>query len=168
MSVSFSGQLAFELHVPNEQLYFIWQLLKSAGEGFNLSQLGLYSTESMRLEKGYLHWKAEIIDEFNPIEAGLDRFVQFNKSDFVGKQALLKTLAKGCVKKIVTLQVACEFALDQGGDPVFHNNKQVGVVSSAGYGHRVNKNLAFAYVDAELAQINQSFTVRIIGINCAA
>jgi len=168
MSVSFSGELAYELHVPNEQLYLVWQLLQSAGEAFNLSRFGLYATESMRLEKGYLHWKADIIDEFNPIEAGLDRFVQLNKPDFVGKQALLKAVAKGCAKKLVTLQVVCEAAPAHGGDPVFYNGKQVGVVTSGGYGHRINKNLAYAYVDAELAQVKQLFTVRIIGIDCEA
>jgi len=163
MSVSFSGELAYELHVPNEQLYLVWQLLKSAGEAFNLSRFGLYASESMRLEKGYLHWKADIIDEFNPMEAGLDRFVQLNKSDFVGKQALIKALTKGCSKKLVTLEVACETAPAHGGDPVFYQGKQVGVVTSGGYGHRVDKNLAYAYVEAEFAQAGQLFTVRIIG-----
>ncbi|HCH23357.1 MAG TPA: hypothetical protein DE179_03575, partial [Oceanospirillaceae bacterium] len=64
------------LHIPNEQLYLTWQLLQEAGKEFGLSKFGLYATESMRLEKGYLHWKADIIDEFNPLEAGLDRFVK--------------------------------------------------------------------------------------------
>ena len=140
MSVSFSGELAYELHVPNEQLVLVWQLLQSAGETFNLSRFGLYAAESMRLEKGYLHWKADIIDEFNPMEAGLDRFVQLNKPDFVGKPALIKALSKGGSKKLVTLDVACETAPAHAGDPVFYQGKQVGTVTSGGYGHRVEKN----------------------------
>ena len=139
MSVSFSGELAYELHVPNEQLVLVWQLLQSAGETFNLSRFGLYAAESMRLEKGYLHWKADIIDEFNPMEAGLDRFVQLNKPDFVGKPALIKALSKGGSKKLVTLDVACETAPAHAGDPVFYQGKQVGTVTSGGYGHRVEK-----------------------------
>ena len=168
MSVSFSGELAYELHVPNEQLVLVWQLLQSAGETFNLSRFGLYAAESMRLEKGYLHWKADIIDEFNPMEAGLDRFVQLNKPDFVGKPALIKALSKGGSKKLVTLDVACETAPAHAGDPVFYQGKQVGTVTSGGYGHRVEKNLAYAYVDAELAKASQLLTVRIIGIDQAA
>tara|TARA_B110000971_G_scaffold221738_1_gene270274 strand:- start:1713 stop:4166 length:2454 start_codon:yes stop_codon:yes gene_type:complete len=168
MSVSFSGELAYELHVPNEQLVLVWQLLQSAGGTFNLSRFGLYAAESMRLEKGYLHWKADIIDEFNPMEAGLDRFVQLNKPDFVGKPALIKALSKGGSKKLVTLDVACETAPAHAGDPVFYQGKQVGTVTSGGYGHRVEKNLAYAYVDAELAKASQLLTVRIIGIDQAA
>jgi len=69
MNVSFSGELSYELHIPNEQLYLVWQLLNEAGQKFNLGYFGLYATESMRLEKGYLHWKADLIYEQNPFEA---------------------------------------------------------------------------------------------------
>ncbi len=168
MSVSFSGELAYELHIPNAQLYLVWQLLQSAGQTFHLSKFGLYATVSMRLEKGYLHWKAEIIDEFNPIEAGLDRFVKLDKPDFIGKQALLADLESGPRQRLVTLEVSCDFAAAHGGDPVIHHGQQVGVVTSGGYGHRVAKNLAYAYVDAAVAIIGGHFKVSIIGQTCDA
>ncbi len=167
MSVSFSGELAYELHVPNEQLYLLWQVLQAAGKAFGLSKFGLYATESMRLEKGYLHWKADIIDEFTPLEAGLDRFVKFDK-DFVGKQALLAAQQAGPSKLLVSLEVQCAEASAHGGDPVFHNGQQVGVVSSAGFGHRTDKNLAYAYVDPRVAHEGQALTVQIVGEDCAA
>ena len=167
LRVSFSGELAYELHIPNEQLYLTWQLLQEAGKEFGLSKFGLYATESMRLEKGYLHWKADIIDEFNPLEAGLDRFVKMEK-DFVGKQALEAAMAKGPSKLLVSLEVDCAEASAHGGDPVFHNGKQVGVVTSGGFGHRINKNLAYAYVDPELASEGQALTCQVIGEDCAA
>ena len=168
MSVSFSGELAYELHIPNQQLYLVWQLLQDAGTAFNLSRFGLYATESMRLEKGYLHWKAEVIDEFNPMEAGLERFVQFNKADFVGKHALLEAIEVGCKKQLVSLQIDNKLAPAHGGDPVFYQGQQVGVVTSGGYGHRVKQNLAYAYIDAALAQLGQALSVGIIGQQCGA
>ena len=167
LSVSFSGELAYELHIPNEQLYLTWQLLQEAGKEFGLSKFGLYATESMRLEKGYLHWKADIIDEFNPLEAGLGRFVKTEK-DFVGKQALQAAMAKGPGKLLVSLEVDCAEASAHGGDPVFHRGKQVGVVTSGGFGHRINKNLAYAYVDPELASVGQALTCQVIGEDCVA
>ncbi|NVK31368.1 MAG: FAD-dependent oxidoreductase [Gammaproteobacteria bacterium] len=162
MSVSFSGELAYELHVPNEQLYLLWCTLLDAGKDFGLSHFGLYATESMRLEKGYLHWKAEIIDEFTPLEAGLERFVRFDK-DFVGKPALRKAQQMGLSKRRVTLVVACDHAPALGGDPVFEGSVQVGVVTSGGYGHRINKNLAYAYVSPDLAKEGQRLAVEIMG-----
>ncbi len=75
MAVSFSGELAYELHVPNEQLYLVWKILNDSGKVFDLGNFGLYAAESMRLEKGYLQWKTDLVYERNPFETGLDRFV---------------------------------------------------------------------------------------------
>ena len=83
MSVSFSGELAYELHVPNAQLLLVHDILMDAGQEHKIGYFGLRAVESMRLEKGYLHWKSEIITEYNPFETGLDRFVKLDK-DFIG------------------------------------------------------------------------------------
>ena len=88
MRVSFSGELAYELHIHNQQLYLVWTILNEAGKAFGLGYFGLYETESMRLEKGYRHWKADLSNEYNPIESRLDRFVALDKADFIGKTAL--------------------------------------------------------------------------------
>jgi dimethylglycine dehydrogenase len=163
MNVSFSGELAYELHVPNEQLYLVWKLLNEAGKEFSLGYFGLYATESMRLEKGYLHWKADLIVEHNPFEARLDRFVKLDKPDFVGKQALLEQVERGPRKLLVSMTVDCEIAPAHGGDPVFANGKQVGSVTSAGYGHRVGANIAYAYVEPDCAEIGTRLSLGILG-----
>ena len=110
MSVSFSGELAYELHVPNEALYLVWQILKQAGTTFDLGYFGLYATESMRLEKGYRHWKADLIYEHNPFESRLDRFVNMEKNDFIGKQALQAQLERGFRKLFVSMTIDCDIA----------------------------------------------------------
>ena len=163
MSVSFSGELAFELHVPNEQLYLLWKLLSDAGKNFSLSRFGLYATESMRMEKGYRHWKADLIYERNPFESKLDRFVDLHKTDFIGKSALQVEIARGPEKLFVTLLVECEVAAAHSGDSVYHGTDLVGTVSSGGYGHRVNKNIAFAFVNPEFAETGIKLSIDILG-----
>jgi len=163
MNVSFSGELAYELHVPNEQLYLVWKLLNEAGMDFSLGYFGLYATESMRLEKGYLHWKADLIVEHNPFEARLDRFVKLDKPDFIGKQALLEQVERGPRKLLVSMTVDCDIAAAHGGDPVFVDDQQVGSVTSAGYGHRVGRNIAFAYVEPACAEIGTRLSLGILG-----
>ena len=163
MSVSFSGELAWELHVPNEQLYLVWQILNEAGRQFDLGYFGLYATESMRLEKGYLHWKADIIYEHNPFEAGLERFVRLDKDDFIGKQALLEQVERGPRKRLVSMTIDCDIAPAHGGDPVFCGERQVGSVTSAGFGHRVGRNIAYAYVEPDCAASGTVLSVGIIG-----
>jgi len=163
MSVSFCGELAYELHVPNEQLYLTWKILNEAGQNFDLGYFGLYATESMRLEKGYLQWKADLIYEHNPFEAGLDRFVKLDKSDFVGKQALLEQVERGPRKQLVSMVLTCDIAAAHSGDPVLLGEHQVGSVTSGGYGHRVEKNIAYAYVDPGQATIGTALSIGILG-----
>jgi dimethylglycine dehydrogenase len=137
--------------------------LTRAGEAFGLGRFGLYATESMRLEKGYLHWKADLIYEHNPFEARLDRFVKLDKPDFVGKSVLLDQVERGPRKLLVSLTVDCDIAPAHAGDGVFAGGRQVGSVTSAGYGHRVAKNIAYAYVDPEFAAIGGDLEIGILG-----
>ncbi|TNF90807.1 MAG: FAD-dependent oxidoreductase [Gammaproteobacteria bacterium] len=168
MNVSFSGEHAYELHVPNEQLYLVWQILNQAGAGFEPGYFGLYATESMRLEKGYLHWKADIIYEYNPFEARLDRFVKLDKPDFIGKSALLEQIERGPRRLLVSMTIDCAIAPAHGGDPVYADGRQVGSVTSAGYGHRVGENIAYAYIEPSQAEIGNRVEVGILGDRYAA
>ncbi len=163
MSVSFSGELAYELHVPNEQLYLVWKTITEASGEFDLGYFGLYATESMRLEKGYLHWKADLTYEYNPLEARLDRFVNLDKDAFIGKAALLEQIDRGPRKLLVSLTVDCDIATAHSGDPVFSGEQQVGSVTSAGYGHRVQRNIAYAYVDPPCTSVGTPLKIGILG-----
>ena len=163
MTISFSGELAYELHVPNEQLYLVSKLINEAGEAFNLSQFGLYATESMRMEKGYLHWKADIIYERNPMETGLDFFVKMDKPDFIGKKPLQAQLEKGNQKKLVTLVIDCDLAPAHSGDSIYSDDKLSGTITSGAYGHRVNKNIAYAFVEPQLSEVGTEIKVEILG-----
>jgi len=168
MSVSFSGELAYELHIPNEHLYLVWKLINDAGAQFDLSKFGLYATESMRMEKGYRHWKADLIYERNPIESGLDRFVDLNKADFIGKQALLEEIERGPKKQFAVLIVDCDVAACHAGDSLYDNNKLIGTITSGGYGHRVKKNIAYALVQPEFASVGTQLSIGILGTQYSA
>ncbi len=168
MRVSFSGELAFELHVPNERLLLVYRLLKEAGRGFDLVQFGLYATESMRLEKGYLHWKADLIHEHNPVEAGLGRFARMDKGPFIGREALEEEVRRGDRRRLVVMTVDCDHAPAHGGDPVYRDGRLVGSVTSAGYGHRVKRNIAYAYVEPGAAAPETDLDVGILGKRCPA
>lgn len=162
MSVSFSGELAFELHISNEMLLGVYDLIVTAGEEFGLGHFGLFATESMRLEKSYRHWKSDLITEFNPFESGLSRFVKLEK-DFVGKPALLKQRAAGLRRDFVTLEVHNKHASAHPGDSLVLDGKVVGTISSSAWGYRVNKNLAMAFIDPALATTGTRLGVQYLG-----
>ena len=148
MSVSFSGELAYELHIPNASLLLVHDLIMNAGKDEGIGYFGMRAVESMRLEKGYMHWKADLITEFNPFETGLDRFVKMDK-DFIGKEALVEMQANGLRRKLICLELDSKTAPAHGGDSVMQNGKVVGTITSTGWGHRVAKNLAYAFVEPE-------------------
>ena len=168
MSVSFSGELAYEIHVPNNQLYAAYLALRQAGEQHGMRLFGARAVDSMRLEKGFLHWKADILTEFDPFETGLDRFVKMDKADFVGKTALAERMASGPSRKLVTLDIECRHAPAHSGASVMHDGSVVGTVTSGAYGHRVAKNLAYAFVQPYLAMPDTRMEVEVLGDRVAA
>ncbi len=162
IAVSFSGEQAVELHIPNTQLYAAYQSLVGAGEAFGMTHFGMYAIDSMRMEKGYGHWKADFITEFNPNEAGLERFVDLTR-DFSGKAALEAQIAAGNRRQRVVLEIDSTDAPAQAGEGVFVGTEPVGVITSAAWGHRVGKNLAMAYVDPAHAEEQAELTVWLLG-----
>lgn len=163
MSVSFSGELAYEIHVPNNQLYTAYLALREAGREYGLTLFGSRALESMRLEKGYRHWKADLVTEYNPYESGLERFVKMNKTDFVGKMALAKMIETGPRRSFVSLAVEYDKAPAHSGASVVMEGNVIGTVTSGDWGHRVGQNIAMAFVDPEYGAKGTEVSVEILG-----
>ncbi len=163
VAVSFSGELAYEIHVPNAQLHAAWLALRHAGAAHGLSLFGSRAVESMRIEKGFLHWKADILTEFDPFETGLERFVRLNKGDFIGRDALTARRAEGPKRQLVTLAVACDDRAVHAGSSVMRGDVVVGTVTSGDWGHRTGLNLALAFVTPDLAGPGTSLTIDMLG-----
>ena len=163
MAVSFSGERAYEIHVPNASLYAAYTALREAGAAHDLKLFGALAVESMRLEKGYLHWKADILTEFDPFETGLHRFVKMQKPEFVGQSALAKRSAEGPGKKLVTLTLDTKDAPAYGGASVMRDGAVVGTVTSGGWGHRTGLNIAYAFMHPDCADVGQRFHVDALG-----
>ncbi|MEX0286422.1 MAG: FAD-dependent oxidoreductase [Paracoccaceae bacterium] len=163
MGVSFSGELAYEIHVPNAHLHAAFAALREAGKAHDLRLFGSRAVESMRLEKGFLHWKSEIITEFDPYETNLKRFVKPEKAEFIGKDALAKRADAGPTRCLVTMVLDDQEAPAQGGASVIQEGRVVGTVTAGDWGHRVGQNLAMAFVEPAFAAEGTELTVEVIG-----
>ncbi|EEE43113.1 GcvT family protein [Roseibium alexandrii] len=168
MRVSFSGELAYEIHVPNASLYAAYLALRDAGKAHDLRLFGARAVESMRMEKGFLHWKADLISEFDPFETGLDRFVKLDKPDFVGKDALIQRQNDGPRKKLVTLKIDATHAPAYGGASLMQDGTVVGTVTSGDWGHRSRLNLAYAFVDTALSGEGSVLDLDLLGDRVSA
>ena len=167
MAVSFSGEQAFELHVRNEQLLAAYETIVRAGESMGLVHFGMHAIESMRLEKGYGHWKADFITEYSPIEAGLKRFVDLNKS-FPGRSGLIGQMQRGNRRERVLIALDSTEAPAQPGETVFAEGQPVGTITSAAWGYRTGKNLAMAYIEPGYADLGSRLEVWLLGSNVSA
>jgi len=127
-----------------------------------LTGFGMYALESMRIEMSYGHWKADFIDEYNPIEAGLERFVDLEKS-FTGKAGLLQQIESGLRRRRVLLEVDCATAPCQPGESIYFGDEIVGNITSAAWGFRLRKNLIMAYLKPEFATSGKRLEVALIG-----
>ncbi|MEO1537474.1 MAG: FAD-dependent oxidoreductase [Pseudomonadota bacterium] len=163
LGVSFSGELAYEVHVPNASLYAAYLALRQAGAAYGLKLFGARAVETMRMEMGFLHWKADILTEFDPFETGLERFVKMDKGDFVGRNALVARQSRVPVRKLVSLAVDGTTGPAHPGASVMLDDAVVGTVSSGNWGHRVGLNLAYAFVKLEAASEGAEMEIDICG-----
>lgn len=155
MAVSFSGERAWELHLPMADVLPVFDALMAAGAPHGLKPFGLLATESMRIEKGYRHWKGDLITEFDMAESGLTRFLR--NGDYIGAGATRDR------RRFVSLVVDAAHACPHPGDSVRADGVVVGTVTSAAFGHRTGETLAMAFVDPEHAALGARLGVDVIG-----
>ena len=148
--VGYVGELGWELHIPVEYAAHVYDLLIEAGRPFGIADAGYRAIESLRLEKGYVYWGAEVGPEIDPYSAGLGFAVALDKGPFVGRDALKRLAAAGPERRLCTFAVE-GWAPLHGGEPILHQGRVVGTTSSAGYGHTLGRTIALGYVPAELA-----------------
>jgi dimethylglycine dehydrogenase len=161
LRVSYVGELGWELHPPIDSMPALYDALWDAGQDFGIADYGLYAVNSMRIEKGYKAWSTELTNELNMLEADMSRFIDFRKPEFVGKAATLDRPPRPF--KIVQAEVEATDTDARGGEPALAGERCIGVVTSGAYGHRVDKSLAFASVDAQFAAAGSTFDVLIQG-----
>jgi len=164
LRINYMGELGWELHHPMSQMEKLYDAICEVGKKEKIQNFGTYAVNSLRMEKAYRGWGAELTGEISLVEAGMDRFFNLNKKDnFIGSKALRDKLQSGVDIKIIYLEIDVNDADARGNEPIYYDNKIVGVVTSGAYGFRVNKSLAFAYVQSELAKDDNVFLVEIQG-----
>src|SRR5205823_2855202 len=136
---------------------------------FALAYFGLYAMESLRLEKCYRSWKADLTSEHTPFMASLERFVRLDKeADFIGREALRRQAAAGPKERFVPLLVDAKDADAAPVAIVYRDTEEVGLITSGGYGYRLNRSIALAYVRTDLSAPGTQLEVEILGERCRA
>ena len=125
---------------------------------------GYKAIDSMRLEKGYRYWSADITPDYTPYEARLGFAVALNKTvDFFGKQSLQKQKAEGVRQKLCCITLDDPNTIVFGSEPIRHEGSVVGWVTSGGFGYSINKSIAYTYLPVDLAKPGTRVSVECFG-----
>ena len=166
LRVSYVGELGWELHPLMDAMAPLYDAVWQAGQAFGIANYGLYAVNSMRIEKGYKAWGNELTNELTMAEADMGRFINLKKDDFVGKAATLSAPERPL--RIVYCEMDAADADARGAEPVLMGECCIGLTTSGGYGHRVNKSLLFACVDPAFAAPGSRFDIYVQGQRRAA
>ena len=166
--ISFTGELGYEIWVSPEYQRALYRLLTAAGRDFGLKIFGGRALNTLRIEKSFGTWAREYRPIYGPYEAGLGRFVDLKKGEFVGRAAALREKEEGGKLRLVTFSVADGDADAAADEPIWHGGRVVGWVTSGAYGHSVGRSLALGYIPRELAGEADGFSIEILGERRAA
>ena len=150
--ISLTGELGYEITVPASEQRALLAALRRVGEPLGMRLIGDRAIDSLRLEKGYGIWSAEFTQAYTPAMSGLDRFVDWNKADFVGRDAVQAAREASPERTLVLLSIDAPDADAAGDEGVWLDGDLVGFTTSGAYGHHVQQSLALAYVDTPLVE----------------
>jgi glycine cleavage system aminomethyltransferase T/glycine/D-amino acid oxidase-like deaminating enzyme len=146
LRVTFVGELGWELYCPTEYGAGLWRTLWQAGREHGLVAGGYRAIDSLRLEKGYRVWAADITPDETPFEAGLDFCVK-RDGGFIGAAAIAAAEPQ---RRLRCLVLSDPRSVALGNEPVRIDGEVLGRVTSGGYGYTVERSIAYAYLPVEI------------------
>jgi glycine cleavage system T protein len=151
LRVTYVGELGWELYCPSEFGLSLWDTIREAGHERGLTAGGYKAVDSLRLEKGYRVWGADITPDVDPYQAGLGFCVKLDKREFVGREALLKRRESPAETRLACLVLDDPRSVALGSEPVRIEGSIACRVTSGGYGYTVGQSIAYAYVPTSCA-----------------
>ncbi|HBG98338.1 MAG TPA: FAD-dependent oxidoreductase [Rhodobacteraceae bacterium] len=147
LRVTYVGELGWELHVPAEFMVNVYAALMEAGAGLGLVNAGYRAIETLRLEKGYRAWGADIGPDYTPVEAGLAWAMKMKSGiGFQGRAAVARQLQEGVTKRLAGFTVTDPDAVLLGRETIYRDGARAGWLASGGYGHTLDCAIGYGYV----------------------
>jgi sarcosine dehydrogenase len=157
LRITYVGELGWELHLPVEQAATVYEALLDAGVEFGIANAGYRAIESLRLEKAYRAWGADIGLDYTPLEAGLGWAVKLkSKIPFLGRESLEKQAREPLKKWLCGFLTNDPAVMLFGRETIYRDGERVGWLASGGFGHTLKTNVGYGYV-RQLAGISRDY-----------
>ncbi len=163
MRISYAGELGWELHVPTDMSLHVWDEIRQAGERHDLILAGLACRDSLRVEKGYRLWGADIHADYDVYEAGLGWTARLTKDDFIGKAATQVLKADGLHRELTCLTVDDPDCVPTGYEAIIADGEPIGNVTTANFGYSVGKTIVYGYLPIKYSYPGKSLHIRFLG-----
>ena len=161
--LSFTGELGYEVYVPTAFAGPVYDRLLKAGRRFDMRPFGNRALVSMGMEKSLGVWSREFTPDYTPRMCGMDRWIDYGKVDFVGREAALADREAVPEHRLVALEIDAGEADAWGYEPIWQGENYAGYVTSGAYGHRVGKSLALGYVQTPcLETLDSELSVHLV------
>lgn len=147
LRVTYVGELGWELHIPTEFAVTVYEALTAAGAEHGLRNAGYRAIETLRLEKGYRAWGADIGPDHTPVEAGLTWACKLKSGlNFTGRAAIEAQVNGGVKKRLAGFIVDDPAVILLGRETIYRNGERVGWLSSGGFGHTLGLPVGYGFV----------------------
>ena len=161
LRVSYVGELGWELHHPIDRSFELYAAIHQAGADLGLVDFGSYAMNVMRIEKAYKAMGSELTTEITPVEADIQRFVDWSK-DFKGKAAASGRRETDLATICVYGQMDADDADCRGNEPIYSGDRMIGLTTAGTFGHSVGTSLFFGYVEPEMAEPGSMFEIQVM------
>ncbi|KAL5260238.1 hypothetical protein ACHWQZ_G010380 [Mnemiopsis leidyi] len=163
--ISYTGELGWEIHHDAKDTGALYRKILEAGADYGIGDYGTYATNSLRIEKGFRGWGAEMNLDKNPYEAGLGPFIKPNKkTKFIGQEACQKISQNDLKCKLVVMTVDTHGFVDpEGNETVWFDNKVVGNTTAGAWSYNSNTSICMAFLPPHLTELGTNVYVELLG-----
>lgn len=158
----YTGEDGFEFYMPLHTAPLLWEELIAVGRPYGIQPVGLGARDTLRLEMRMPLYGNELTEDLTPLEAGLGRFVDFDKGDFIGRNALLEQKAAGVSRRLVGF-VLKEKGIPRHGYSIVKEGKIIGHVTSGTLSPTLKIGIGMGYVDSPHAKVGSMIEIQIRG-----
>ncbi|MCG7522661.1 FAD-dependent oxidoreductase [Ruegeria sp. Ofav3-42] len=163
LRVSYVGELGWELHVASDDLVTLYNTIWQAGAEHGICNFGSYALNAMRIEKGYHGWGADFGTEYTLYDAGLSKFANLSKGEFLGRDAVFQQGQTDAEWEFIGLEINDPGPEPMPSDPIIKDGKVIGYLTSVSMGYRTGKLLALGYVEHGKLAMTESCHIQAFG-----
>ena len=159
----YTGEDGFEVFCPASRAVRSWNDILRKGADFGIKPCGLGARDTLRLEMCYPLNGSDLAPDTTPIEAGLSIFVDLQKPEFIGREALTQQKKKGVKRRLVPFKMTGASPPPRSHYGVFKGDQKIAETTSGTLSPTLKIGIGMAYIPTEYARINEQIEIEIRG-----